>query len=110
MTHAAGDVVTAGHIHQSKTQFYWVWGALLGLTLVEIMLAYNQVFPPLRMLIVLLILSIIKSALIIGYFMHLKFEAKRMKWFLMVAVCFCLVMMCIFFFDAWRIHTPWFYW
>jgi len=109
MTHPAGDVVTAGHLHQGKGQFYWVWGALLGLTLVEIMLAYNQVFPPARMLTVLMILSIIKSALIIGYFMHLKFEATRMKWLLMVSVCFCLVMMCIFFFDAWRVRTPWFY-
>ena len=35
------------------------------------------------MLEVLLILSVIKSALIIGYFMHLKFERALMRWMLM---------------------------
>jgi len=33
---------------------------------------YRQIFEPVRMLEALLILSVIKSALIIAYFMHLK--------------------------------------
>ena len=60
--------------HDSKAQYFWVWGALLVLTAIEVVLGYKQVFSPVRMLEVLLVLSIIKSALIIGYFMHLKFE------------------------------------
>ena len=59
---------------ESKTQYFWVWGVLLLLTAVEVVLAYKQVFQPLQMLEALMILSIIKSALIIGYFMHLKYE------------------------------------
>ena len=43
-------------------------GALLVLTAIEVVLAYRQVFKPLRMLEILLVLSVIKSALIIGYF------------------------------------------
>jgi cytochrome c oxidase subunit 4 len=109
MTHPAGDVVTAGHQHQGKMQFYVVWGGLLVLTVVEILLAYNQVFGPAKMLTVLLILSLIKSAMIIGYFMHLKFEAPRMKWVLMVSVCFCLALMAVFFNDAFRIVSRYFY-
>ena len=58
----------------SKGQYFWVWGALLVLTGVEVWLGYRQIFEPVRMLEVLLVLSVIKSALIIGYFMHLKFE------------------------------------
>ena len=34
----------------------------------------------------LLVLSIIKSALIIGYFMHLKFEKAIMRWLLVFSV------------------------
>ena len=34
----------------SKSQYFWVWGALLVLTAIEVMLAYKQVFQPLRML------------------------------------------------------------
>jgi cytochrome c oxidase subunit IV len=50
-----------------------------------------------------MMLSIIKSALIIGYFMHLKYEIAAMKWVLMIAVVACLCLMGIFFADAFRI-------
>jgi heme/copper-type cytochrome/quinol oxidase subunit 4 len=77
--------------------------ALLLLTGLEVGLAYNQVFTPIHMLEVLMGLSVIKSALIIGYFMHLKFEIARMKYVLMVALVVCLCLMFIFFADAFRI-------
>jgi hypothetical protein len=41
----------------SKGQYFWVWGALLVLTGVEVWLGYKQVFEPVRMLEVLLVLS-----------------------------------------------------
>jgi len=93
----------AAHHDEGKGQYLWVWGALLLLTAVEVALAYKQVFQPLRMLEALMVLSVIKSALIIGYFMHLKYEIAAMKWVMMVAVCACLCLMCIFFADAARI-------
>ena len=93
----------AAHHDESKLQYFWVWGVLLLLTAVEVVLAYKQVFQPVHMLEALMVLSIIKSAFIIGYFMHLKYEIAAMKWVLMVAVCACLCLMCIFFADAARI-------
>ena len=90
--------------NDSKGQYFWVWGGLLLLTAVEVWLGYNnQVMSAVHMLEVLLILSIIKSALIIGYFMHLKFESSTMKWALMASVIFCLCMMMVFFPDAFRV-------
>jgi cytochrome c oxidase subunit IV len=88
---------------ENKSQYFWVWGALLVLTGVEVVLAYNQVFQPVRMLEVLMVLSVIKAALIIAYFMHLKFEVPFMRFMLMAAVVACLCLMCIFFADALRI-------
>jgi len=89
----------------SKGQYFWVWGALLVLTAIEVALAYKQVFSAVRMLEVLLILSIIKSALIIGYFMHLKFERALMRWLLMGSVVACFIIMYFFFFpDADRVR------
>jgi caa(3)-type oxidase subunit IV len=88
---------------EGKGQYFWVWGVLLVLTAVEVVLAYRQVFQPVRMLEVLMVLSVIKSALIIGYFMHLKFEVAAMKWVLMVSVVLCLSLMFLFFADAFRI-------
>jgi len=88
----------------SKGQYFWVWAALLILTAIEVVLGYKQVFRPIRMLEALLILSVIKSALIIGYFMHLKFERALMRWLLVISVTACFVIMYFFFFpDADRI-------
>ncbi|MGA8618467.1 MAG: cytochrome C oxidase subunit IV family protein [Candidatus Sulfotelmatobacter sp.] len=88
----------------SKAQYFWVWGALLVLTGVEVWLGYGQIFEPVRMLEVLLVLSVIKSALIIAYFMHLKFEKPLMRWLLVISVTGCFVIMYFFFFpDAGRI-------
>jgi heme/copper-type cytochrome/quinol oxidase subunit 4 len=55
------------------------------------------------MLTILMGLSIVKAALIIGYFMHMKFEISRMKWITMSSLVFCLAMMMVFFPDAFRI-------
>ncbi len=90
-------------VHEYKIgQFVGVWGALLGLTAVEVYLGYQNL-QPLKMLFMLLGLSIIKSALIILYFMHMKFEIPRMRYVLMTALVVCLCLMFTFFADAVRI-------
>ena len=95
---------TVAAVHdENKGQYFWVWGVLLLLTAVEVALAYKQVFQPVQMLEALMVLSIIKSVLIIGWFMHLKYEIAAMKWVMMTAVVACLCLMCIFFADAARI-------
>jgi caa(3)-type oxidase subunit IV len=95
--------ISAAH-DESKAQYFWVWGALLLLTAVEVALAYKQLLQPVRMLEVLLVLSVIKAALITLYFMHLKSEARNMRWVLTIAVMGCFALMWIFFFpDAERI-------
>jgi cytochrome c oxidase subunit 4 len=90
-------------VHEHKTgQFIWVWGALLVLTAIEVYLGYQNL-QPMKMLFILLGLSIVKSALIILYFMHMKFEVRRMRYVLMTALIVCLCLMSVFFADAARI-------
>jgi caa(3)-type oxidase subunit IV len=88
--------------HHGKGQFFWVWGALLVMTAIEVYLTYQNM-QPIRMLSILMGLSLIKAALIIGYFMHMKFEVSRMKWLTMASLMVCLALMMIFFPDALRI-------
>ena len=89
--------------HQGKALFFWVWGALLIMTGIEVYLTYQNMRPG-KMLTILLALSFVKAALIIGYFMHLKYEVTSMKWLTMCSVVACLILMTIFFFpDAFRI-------
>ena len=47
-----------------------VWFGLLGLTVLELILAYQEL-PLGTMLSILMVLSVVKAALIIAYFMHL---------------------------------------
>ncbi len=96
------EQVVESHTHHSHKQFFVVWGALLVLTGFEVFLAYEQL-PAVKMLSILLVLSFVKAALIILYFMHLKFEIKRMRWVLMTALVVCLGLMSMFFADAARI-------
>jgi cytochrome c oxidase subunit IV len=100
---ALEERVAQQHRHHKKTLFFWVWGALLVLTAMEVYLTYQNLEPK-RMLTILMGLSLIKAALIIGFFMHLKYEVSRMKWLTMCSVVGCLVLMTVFFFpDAFRI-------
>ena len=82
--------------------FAKVWAALLAMTAIEVFLAYMQT-PMMIMLTVLLGLSVIKAALIIAYFMHLKFERLSLFLTLFPMLIFCIVLMLIFLGDAYRI-------
>ena len=88
----------------SNRQNVGIWIALLVLTAIEVFLAYIHLNLTL-MLIVLMGLSIIKAALIMAYFMHLKFE--RLSLILTIVpvliVLFCLF--AIFFPDSLRLHN-----
>src|SRR5207342_2720293 len=82
--------------------FAKVWVALLVLTGLEVLLAYEQV-PLLIMLTVLLGLSVIKAALIIAYFMHLKFERFSLFLTLFPMLIFCILLMLISMPDSQRL-------
>lgn len=88
--------------HHAKGQFLWVWAALLAMTGIEVWLAYQNM-EPIRMLSILMGLSLLKAALIIAYFMHMKFELSHMRWVTMSSLVFCLAMMLVFLPDAFRI-------
>ena len=95
--HAHADEHFAG----SNKLFISIWIWLVVLTLIEILLAYVTM-PIHFMLTVLLGLSIIKAALIVAYFMHLKFERLSLILTLvpMLVVCICLLF--VFFPDSFR--------
>jgi cytochrome c oxidase subunit IV len=80
-----------------------VWGGLVAITGLEVFLAYKEIEPT-TMLTILVILSLVKAALIMSYFMHLKFEKFTLVLWLIPATIFCICMMFIFFFpEAFRL-------
>lgn len=96
-------VVDEGPIHfeGSNRLFMTVWGLLLGLTLLEIFLAYIHV-PVQLMLAILVGLSVIKAALIMAYFMHLRFERFSLVLTLVPMLIICICLLFVFFPDGLR--------
>ncbi len=95
---SAHEQAIESHDVGSAGLFRWVWVWLLLLTGVEVFLAYLRLDPHL-MLTILAGLSIIKSALIMSYFMHLRFERLGLFLLLVPAMVFCICMMLILFFP-----------
>ena len=85
-----------------------VWGWLLVLTGVEVFLAYIQ-FPVGTMLVMLMGLSLIKAALIMAYFMHLRFEKRTLVLTIVPALVVVVSTLAVFFPDSIRLlhMKPW---
>ena len=82
---------------------FTVWIGLVAITFLEVFLAYKALEPKV-MLTILVILSVVKAAMIMSWFMHLKFEKFSLVLLLIPATIFCLMMMFIFFFpEAFRL-------
>lgn len=89
------------HFAGSNKLFTSIWIWLVVLTLVEIFLAYKPM-PIHLMLVVLLGLSIIKAALIVAYFMHLRFERLSLILTLVPMLVICICLLFVFFPDSFR--------
>jgi cytochrome c oxidase subunit 4 len=89
------------HFAGTNKLFTSIWTWLLLLTGIEIFLGYKPM--PLHFMITILLgLSIMKAALIVAYFMHLKFERVSLILTVvpMLVVCICLFF--VFFPDSFR--------
>jgi cytochrome c oxidase subunit IV len=83
-----------------------IWVGLVAITGLEVFLAYMELNPTL-MLSLLVALSVVKAAMIMSFFMHLKYEKFSLVLLLVPAMIFCIMMMFIFFFpDALLLIKP----
>jgi cytochrome c oxidase subunit 4 len=101
---AEGDLAvdtTPVHFEGTTKLFLMILGALLALTLIEVYLAYIHA-SLLIMLTILMGLSIIKAALIVAYFMHLRFERLSLVLTLVPALVICICLLFVFFPDSFR--------
>ena len=93
---------TENHFAGSNKLFISIWIWLLLLTGFEVFLGYVRL-PVVYMLIILMGASIIKAALIVAYFMHLRFERLNLILTIVPAVVICICLMLLIFFpDSFR--------
>ena len=97
-THAAGG---EEHFAGSNKLFISVWVWLLVLTGFEVFLGYIHL-PVIYMLTILMGASIIKAALIVAYFMHLRFERLNLVLTIVPALVICICLLLVFFPDSFR--------
>jgi cytochrome c oxidase subunit IV len=93
----------AEHVHfeGGTRMFLNVLLGLLALTVVEVFLAYIHV--PLHIMLTILIgLSLVKAAMIVAYFMHLRFERLSLVLTLIPTVAVCICLLFIVFPDSFR--------
>lgn len=97
-THAAGG---EEHFAGSNKLFISVWVWLLLLTGFEVYLGYIHL-PVIYMLTILMGASIIKAALIVAYFMHLRFERLNLVLTIIPALVVAICLLLVFFPDSFR--------
>ncbi|HEV8588975.1 MAG TPA: cytochrome C oxidase subunit IV family protein [Pyrinomonadaceae bacterium] len=93
--------VESEHFAGSNKLFISVWLWLLLLTGFEVFLGYIHL-PVIYMLVILMGASIVKAALIVAYFMHLRFERLNLVLTIVPAVVICICLLLVFFPDSFR--------
>jgi len=89
------------HFAGSNKLFISIWIWLLLLTAFEVFLGYIHL-PVIYMLVILMGASVIKAALIVAYFMHLRFERLNLVLTIVPAVVIAICLLLVFFPDSFR--------
>ena len=77
VAHEAG-----GHAHPTARTYIWIAVILTAITAVEVAIYYVPAIKNSLPLLAafLLVLAVVKFALVVGYYMHLKFDNKLFTW------------------------------
>jgi cytochrome c oxidase subunit 4 len=92
--HEQSHAADHGHEGGLSTKTIWkVFWILLGVTIFEVAISFTGISKEV-LLWTFITLTIVKAYYIVGYFMHLKYEAVPMKWSLLLP--FILIVYLIF--------------
>ena len=92
--HEQSHAVDHGHEGGLNTKMIWrVFWILLAVTIFEVLISFTSISKDI-LLVTFIVLTIVKAYFIVGFFMHLKFEAVPMKWSLLLP--FILIVYLIF--------------
>jgi cytochrome c oxidase subunit 4 len=84
--------------------YFVVYAIILAISLLQIVIAYQNVDGSQRFLRMLL-LAIVQAGLAITFFMHMKSEKRNLALFLLPATVFVLAMMNMIWSDSFRLLT-----
>jgi len=86
----------AAQSHSESTRFYWLVAAVLAvITVVEVLVTFAGL-PDLVLLVILLLLSVVKGASVVMFFMHLRGDARTFKFLFIVPLAIASTMILVF--------------
>jgi cytochrome c oxidase subunit 4 len=78
-----------------------IWGILLVLTIAEVLVAFVSHMPKSLLIIALMILAVWKALLVALYYMHLKFEPRKLWFLAMSPLPLIAILLGVVLFEAW---------
>ena len=81
--------------------YYLIWAYLAILTVVEVLVAFVSHLPEVVLIIALMFLALWKALLVALYYMHLKFEPKKLWVIAAVPLPLILILLGVVLSEAW---------
>jgi cytochrome c oxidase subunit 4 len=97
---AAGAQGAKPHAHKGPN-YMLVWLVLFILTVVEVLVAFVSHMPKAILILVLLVLAVWKAVLVALYYMHLRFEPRKLWWVVLSPLPLAVILVAVVLFEAW---------
>lgn len=86
--------------HKSPN-YYLIWLFLAVLTLAEVGVAFISAISKEVLIVILLLMAVWKAMLVAMYYMHLKFEPKRLWWIVAAPLPLIVILIGIVLLEGW---------
>ncbi len=95
----AHDSHAGAHTHAPP--YFFIWGVLFVLTIAEVGVAFFSGMPKAFLIVILMVLALWKALLVALYYMHLKFEPRKL-WILAASpLPLILILLGVVLSEAW---------
>jgi cytochrome c oxidase subunit 4 len=81
--------------------YYLIWVILAVLTLAEVGVAFLTAIPKQLLIIILILMALWKAALVAMYYMHLKFEPKKLWVVALAPVPLAIILVVVVLAEGW---------
>lgn len=100
---ASGQQADAAHAGQAhgEPRYFVVWGGLFVLTVVEVLVAFFTGMPKAALIAILLLLALWKALLVALYYMHLRFEPRKLWLLALSPMPLILILIGVVLLEAW---------
>ena len=100
--HAHTHAPPEEHDHPTARTYIWIAVVLTILTALEVLIYYVPALAGVLVLLVI-VLGLAKFVLVVGYYMHLKFDAKILTWLFVFGLLLAVAMLT----GLWALFNGW---